>query len=667
MIGAVVLTPALMDGVALQAAAPVRFNRDVRPILADNCFKCHGPDSVSREADLRLDLQSGLRGESGDGSPIVAAGDHAASELYKRIVADDPSLRMPPADSGKSLTTEQIDTLRQWIDEGGHWEEHWAFQQPVRLPPPVVSRPEWVRNPIDHFVLAELDRRNWRPSEAASQATLARRVTLDLTGLPPTPAEVAAFRSDPAPDRYERLVDRLLASPRYGEHMAVDWLDAARFADTSGYQTDGPREMWRWRDWVIAAYNANMPFDQFTIEQLAGDQLPNPTLDQLIATGFNRNHRGNSEGGIIPEEYAVEYVVDRVDTTGSVWLGLTIGCVRCHEHKYDPITHEEYYRLYAYFNNVPENGRALKLGNSPPYIPSPTPDQADKLAALAARRDAAREEWSAMADRISNAQRVWEESAKLAETTQWTLTDGLDAWFPLDGGLGDETDVERVLEFQTGNEIATVATEAVAAGDLSPDYAESPIGAAAELDGSTHLSVQGPGGFGYLDSFSAAAWVRPVENANGGIVSRMVDTTDVAGWGLHLRDGHVQVNLVSRWLDDATRVETKGSLEAGEWQHVAFTYDGSRRASGIKVYIDGEPAALRVNLDALNQTFLKEEPLRIGSGNHQERFTGAIADVRIYRGALSEREVGIISVVEPIDELAQTSAWRTDRRPAGET
>lgn len=650
---AVVVTAVVLSARISHAAAPLRFNRDVRPILSDNCFKCHGPDSVSRQADLRLDQEQGLRGRTTDGAAVVAAGDPQGSELYRRLVTDDPDLRMPPADSGKSLTPRQIDVLTQWIQEGAVWEEHWAFQLPVRCPLPAASRPDWGRNAIDRFVLAELDRRGWSPSPEAALETLVRRVTLDLTGLPPTPEEVAAFRDDPAPDRYERLVDRLLTSPRFGEHMAVDWLDAARFADTSGYQTDGPRDMSRWRDWVIAAYNANMPFDQFTIEQLAGDLLPNPTLDQQIATGFNRNHRANSEGGIIPEEFEVEYVVDRVDTTGSVWLGLTIGCVRCHEHKYDPISHEEYYRLYAYFDGVPEYGRALKLGNSPPYIPAPTPDQAQHLAQLAAERDAAQQAWEAIVPHAAAAQRVWEESAKLAAPTEWTLTDGLDAWFRLNGGLGDEIDFERVLETRSDSAVATAQTEPVSVGGDSPDFTTSPAGGGVEFDGASYLSATGPGRFGFLDSLTVAAWVRPEGDAAGGIVSRMSDTTDTEGWALQLRNGHVQVNFVNRWLDDAIRVETEAPLRSGEWQHVAMTYDGSRWAAGVKIYVNGERQPVRVLLDAINSTFLREEPLRIGTGGYRGRLRGAVADVRLYRRELSERDARIISAVEPIDAIAR--------------
>ena len=321
---------------AAAAEDELRFNRDIRPILSDNCFQCHGPDSAQRKADLRLDVEASAKRDV-EGLRPIAPGSSHASELVKRLTSDDANERMPPPASGKQLTAQQIERLARWIDQGAKWERHWAFIPPTRPQPPAVKLSSWVRNPIDAFVLARLEAEGLAPSPEADRTTLIRRVTLDLTGLPPTPAEVDAFLADAAPDAFERLVDRLLASPRYGERMAARWLDAARYADTSGYQIDGARTMWRWRDWVIEAYNRNLPFDRFTIEQLAGDLLPGATLDQRIATGFNRNHRGNAEGGIIPEEYAVEYVVDRVDTTATVWLGLTLACARCHDHKFDPI------------------------------------------------------------------------------------------------------------------------------------------------------------------------------------------------------------------------------------------------------------------------------------------------------------------------------------------
>ncbi|MEK6235569.1 MAG: DUF1549 domain-containing protein, partial [Planctomycetales bacterium] len=298
----------------------VEFSRDVRPILSDTCYQCHGPDEKKREADLRLDRKEGAFADL-DGRVPVKPGKPDDSELFRRITSNDPDERMPPPDADRQLTPRQTEIIRKWIDQGAQWQEHWSFVSPERPSPPKVQRKSWPRNGIDPFVLARLERAGLSPTKEAAKTTLIRRATLDLIGLPPTPREVADFLADDSPDAYEKVVDRLLASPRYGEHMAFRWLDAARYAETSGYQNDGPRVMWRWRDWVIDAFNKNMPFDQFTIEQIAGDMLPDPNLEQRIATGFNRNHRGNAEGGVIAEEFQVEYVVDRVETTFTVWLG----------------------------------------------------------------------------------------------------------------------------------------------------------------------------------------------------------------------------------------------------------------------------------------------------------------------------------------------------------
>ena len=374
------LAAALLCGlspVRASANAPpqtVSFNRDVRPILSDTCFKCHGPDKAQIKGNLSLHTREDAIAGRKSGAAIVP-GKPDESEAYRRLVTSDPQKQMPPPDSGMALTPAQIRTLRAWIEQGAVYERHWSFNPPVTPPLPEVKRGGWARNPIDRFVLARLEQEGLSPAAEAEPATLLRRVSLDLTGLPPTPAEVDSFLNDPSPGAYERAVDRLLASPRYGERMAVTWLDAARYADTSGYQADWERHMWPWRDWVVRAFNANMPFDQFTVEQLAGDMLPDATTDQRLASGFNRNHRINDEGGIIPEEYAVEYVVDRVETTSAVWLGLTAGCARCHDHKYDPISQKEFYRLYAYFNNVPERGQDGRAGFATPFIRIPTPEQ----------------------------------------------------------------------------------------------------------------------------------------------------------------------------------------------------------------------------------------------------------------------------------------------------
>ncbi len=360
----------------VHAKEQIDFNRDIRPIISDTCVSCHGPDANTRKANLRFDLEDGFRAKTTSGSPIITPGKSEASELYRRITSTDADERMPPADSSiEPLNTLEIFLIKNWIDEGAHWQPHWAFVPPIRPEVPPINNSSWPLNEIDHFIAHRLTSTPLSPSNLAPKETLIRRVSLDLIGLPPTLKEVEAFLSDTSGNAYEKLVDRLLDSPHYGERMAFPWLDAARYADTHGYQSDSKRTMWLWRDWVINAFNSNMPFDQFTIEQLAGDLLPNATDQQKIATGFNRNHRINGEDGIIPEEYAVEYVADRVITTATTWMGLTLECARCHDHKYDPISQKEFYRMFAFFNNVPESGLGADLGNDNPVLEFPTEEQ----------------------------------------------------------------------------------------------------------------------------------------------------------------------------------------------------------------------------------------------------------------------------------------------------
>jgi hypothetical protein len=345
------------------AGEPV-FNRDVRPILSEFCFQCHGPDAATREADLRLDLEDSAM-------TVIEPGDVDGSELVRRILSKDPDEQMPPPDSKKRLSARQRRTLATWVGQGASFQDHWAFAPPQPVSPPQTEDDDWSNNPVDRFVLERLRREGLRPSSRANAETLVRRITLDLTGLPPTPAEIDAFLASDSEDAVETLVDRLMQSPRYGEQMALPWLEASRYADTDGYQNDRYRYQHVWRDWVIQAFNENMPYDQFVIEQIAGDMLPEATLRQQIASGFGRNHRINSEDGSIPEEWRVENVVDRVDTFGTVFLGLTIGCARCHDHKYDPISQAEYYQLFSYFNNIAEWGVGPNNGNSPPFIEVP--------------------------------------------------------------------------------------------------------------------------------------------------------------------------------------------------------------------------------------------------------------------------------------------------------
>ena len=367
--------------------AKVDYNRDIRPILSDNCYACHGPDAPSRKAKLRFDVRESAMAALEDDEHAVVPGKVADSEMIRRVSDDDDNLRMPPPKTGKRLTPQQIAILRQWIDQGAPYAAHWAYIPPVKAEPPPVADAAWPRGPIDRFILARVEAAGLHPSPEADKPTLIRRVTLDLTGLPPTPAEVDAFLADNGPGAYEKVVDRLLASPRYGEHMARFWLDAARYGDTHGLHLDNYREIWPYRDWVIQAFNTDKPFDQFIVEQLAGDLLPNATLDQQIATGFVRCHVTTSEGGSIEEEVYTRNCVERVDGFGTVFLGLTTGCARCHDHKFDPIKQKDYYQLFAYFNNL--DGPALD-GNAslpPPVVKVPSPEQAAALAKF--RRKAA--------------------------------------------------------------------------------------------------------------------------------------------------------------------------------------------------------------------------------------------------------------------------------------
>ena len=365
---------------------PILFNRDIRPILADNCFLCHGFDAGRRKADLRLDTAEGLAADH-KGHQAVKPGDPAGSELWRRVSSTDPKLMMPPPDSGRKLKPEQIALFRRWIEAGGKFQKHWAFEAPVRPALPEVRETAWPRNEVDHFILARLEAKGLEPSPEAPKETLIRRVTLDLTGLPPTPAEVDAFLADTRPDAYERVVDRLLASPQYGEHMAQYWLDVARYGDTHGLHLDNERSMWPYRDWVVRAFNENLPYDQFTIWQLAGDLLPKPTRDQLIASGYNRCNVSTSEGGAIDEEFQVRYAVDRVEATSAAWLGLTMGCAVCHDHKLDPISQKEFYEVFSIFNNISEKAMDGNALLPPPSLPLPSPEQERELAGLAQQRE----------------------------------------------------------------------------------------------------------------------------------------------------------------------------------------------------------------------------------------------------------------------------------------
>ncbi len=620
----------------IAAAAPgtkapdrIDFDRQIRPIFSDKCFACHGPDEKKRVANLRLDDREGGAYENRGDHRIIAPGDVAHSRLVDRITAVKPGMRMPPPASGLSLTKEQSDLIVKWIEQGAEWKSHWAYIAPKRPPAPSVSNTTWLRNPIDAFVLARLDQEGLKPSPEADGVTLLRRVTFDLTGLPPTLAELDAFLADKSRDAYEKAVDRLLLSPRYGERMAMQWLDLARYADTHGYHIDSHREMWHWRDWVIDAFNRNMPYDKFTVEQLAGDLLLDATVPQRIATGFNRNHMINFEGGAIPEEYQNEYLVDRVETTATTWLGLTMGCARCHDHKYDPLSQKEFYQFSAFFNSVPEEGLDGKRGNAKPYFSLPSPEQKSRLDALT-EGIAAREKVLSD-DTVAPLQAQWGPGrlAGLPETPRADLL----AWYELDGNLSDITG-----HYRHG---------AVVKGD--PSYGEGVIGNAAEFDGQTQVT------FGRFDidsarPFSIAFWVAPGGARRNPLLTKL--TPDGRGLEIYL-DDYVLTDI--QQLSPRVFVRMDGMelsagerLIEGEWVHFTLTYDGSGRAEGMKLFINGQPAKTNALRDTLAATARNGAPFEIGNPAFGPRFRGRLDDMRIYSRALVPEEIRILGVDDAV-------------------
>ena len=470
---------------------------------------------------------------------------------------------------------------------------HWSFITPARPALPEIKNRDWPKNAIDHFALERLEREGMEPSPEADRATLIRRVSLDLTGLPPTPREIDDFLNDKSPKAYEKVVDRLLASPRYGERMATRWLDAARYADTNGYQIDGDRSAWRWRDWVIEAFNRNKPFDQFIVEQLAGDLLPNATLDQKIATAFNRHHRINAEGGIVPEEYRIEYVVDRVDTTSTVFMGLTMGCARCHNHKYDPFTQKEYYQLSAYFNSIDEDGHSFDQGNSPPLIAAPTEEQQRRLRQFDQEIAQAERRYNALAEKSAGAQRHWEKSLLASDhaNRQWFPDDNLIVRVPLDEGsapIFNKSDRAHHDQYDRRRDEPEQKFE-IGFKEGSPRYVESPTGQGVAFDGKLYFDAGIHADFrykstskDYRERFTIAAWVYPESESAGSIITKVSDgpaevenqVPRAEGYGLYFINGKIHFNMVFRWGEDALRVETAEALPLRQWFHVAVVFDG---------------------------------------------------------------------------------------------
>ena len=555
----------------------VDFDRDIRPILSDRCFQCHGPDEESRQADMRLDSFEGATAELSDGGHAIVPGKPAESVLLERVRAKDADMRMPPVESKLSLKPEEIDRLERWIAQGARYEPHWAFVPlPKEVPVPAVKDHAWPRSDLDRFVLARLEEAGLRPAAEAAKTVWLRRVTLDLVGLPPTQEEIETFVGDESDGAYEKVVDRLLASPHFGERQAVSWLDAARFADSYGYQSDQLSPTWPWRDWVIRALNTNLPYDQFLTWQIAGDLLPNATRDQILATAFNRLHRMTNEGGSISEEFRTEYVADRAETLGTAVLGLTVGCARCHDHKFDPITQREFYQLGAYFNSIDEWGTYENSDCVPtPSLLLPTPQQEKQQRALQAT----------IGEREAHLERVIADSGDRFE--KWLehvgpqpAMPGLAGLYSLDA-VGDENRLENQAN---GKAPATTSpANTLVAGHQ---------GRGLQLAGDEGVSF--PGICNQLrpnKPFSLSMWLRFPEGQPDGVIFHCSSGTDVGYHGTEflLRQGRLALRMVRFWPGNAIAVRSRQPVPVGKWVHVAVTYDASFSAGGMHIYIDGQP------------------------------------------------------------------------------
>ena len=618
-------------------AESVDFQREVRPILSDNCFACHGPDSKTRMAELRLDTQQGAFAQRENGTPIIA-GDPQASLLYQRITAKDPARRMPPGFSKKELTAEQIDVLKRWIEQGASWDQHWSFRTLKRPDSPPVKNEQWARNGIDRFILARLEAAGLKPAPEADRRTLIRRVSLDLTGLPPTPEQVEAFVNDTAENAYEKLVQELLESPHWGENRSRYWLEAARYADTHGLHIDNYREMWPYRDWVIQAFNRNMPFDRFTIEQLAGDLLPNPALEQHIATGFHRCNVTTDEGGVILKEVEAIYAKDRTDTTGTVWLGLTVGCATCHDHKFDPISTKDFYSLTAFFRNTTQYALDGNISDPPPIVVVPRPEErrrwdklkreltqvASRIEAVASAADDKFEVWLASGEYRS----VEAPLGKSSEVLTLSLHDGVAVNLP---DRKVEIDLPEGVSLGSGPEEDRKALR----------FAEE---AWVELPDIEQLDTERP--------FSITLWIYHPKNDGDYTVASQSDPKDKSrGWSLYIKRHIAGFSMVG---EDGKDIKIEPShlqqLEGGTWNHVAVSYDGSGERAALNFYVNGRAIRPRDSeyFAKLKGNIRTGQPILLGKqvtkDDTRDFADGAISDLRVFNRAITVEQARLVSL-----------------------
>lgn len=633
----------------LDAQEKIDFIRDVQPILANHCWSCHGPDENSRQGELRLDQR-----DAAIAKKAIVPGDSKQSQIVSRIHETDPETLMPPASANKPLTEAQKATLAKWIDSGAEFAQHWAFIPPTdpKLP---EGKASWSNKPIDLFVADKWKSLGLQESPQADRGTLLRRVYLDLTGLPPSAEDTEAFLADNSKDAFEKVVDRLLASQAYAERMAMTWLDLARYADTNGYNNDEDRTMWPWRDWVIQAFHQNMPYDQFLVEQLAGDLFESPTRDQLIATGFLRNQGHNTEGGIIVEEYRVEYVADRVHTTSTVCLGLSMQCARCHDHKYDPISQNEYYQFYAYFNNLDEKQASYsKFVAAEPFIRVPSSDQESQINQLQSEIGKLTE---GIAQRKTDAGKNFK---------QWLAEHSIEEFQKRFGNqelhhFALESDDESSLFDQ-------VTKQRIGIAKGNPKSDEGKFGRSIRLDGQSHYDLGNIANFDGTKPFSISVWVNAQEG--GAVLSKMDEDSAFQGFDLLLENGKISSHLIHQWPSDAIKVISKPAISTDAWHHIVLVYDGSRSASGTKIYVDGKNQELEIANDNLKSSIATSKPFHLGLRERSLAFRGRIDRCSIFNGQLQPEQVAELFAgkdVSKIDEWLKKESLTSEERQVMES
>ncbi len=576
----------------------ISFNQDVKPILSDRCFKCHGPDKEKLEAGLRLDLKESAYGELPEtpGKYAIKPGNLRKSELVYRILSTDPDYVMPDPKSHLDLTAKEKATIIKWIEDGAEYKPHWAFVKPEKTDPPKVKAKDLVKNPIDNFVLNKLEQKNLIFSAEAGREILLRRLSLDISGLPPTLQEINNFINDKSPNAYEKQVDRLLASPHYGERMAVDWLDAARFADSHGYSVDRLRDMSPWRDWLIKAFNHNLHYNDFITWQLAGDLLPNPTREQLIATAFNRNHQHNMEGGIVEEEFRVEYVSDRTNTMGDAIMALSVGCAKCHDHKFDPVSQKEYYSLFAYFNNVKEAGQ-ISWDNAMPVPTMLLPD-AEQQRVI---------DYIKNFDKQKQAKKQVVQQSELNNFNDWISNQGyksfagkanpsgMVAWYPLIKDLKNRADNGTGQMKREGGIIE------------DPNFVVDGNSRVLQFAGDTWMDTKNVGKFDKDDPFTISLWVNVPKGLKEGVIFHQGVSTllyDFRGFHLYIKNGRLELTMAHTAPYNAIIKYTKQDIPRDNWVQVTVTYDGSGKAAGYNVFLNGNEMATTIDQDNLYKGIL---------------------------------------------------------------